>query len=86
MVVLDRRVGLAAEREPFSGAVALKVDRAGGIVEAGRMTHPGLDRFGELAYDRAVVVGPRLLLLSDRGVLATSLAAPGRGEFAAYGS
>jgi len=53
-------------------------------VEAGRMAHPGFDRFGGLAYDRAVVVGERLLLLSDRGVLATSLAAPGPGEFTSY--
>jgi hypothetical protein len=74
-----------AEGDPFSGAFALKVDRAGGIVEAGRMTHPGFDRFGGLAYDRAVVVGRRLLLLSQQGVLATSLAAPGPGESTAYG-
>jgi hypothetical protein len=74
-----------AEADPFSGALALKVDRAGGITEAGRMAHPGFERFGGLAYERAVVVGGRLLLLSDEGVLATSLAAPGPGEFAAYG-
>jgi len=73
-----------AEGDPFSGALAFKIDRAGGIVEAGRMAHPGFDRFGGLAYDRAVVVGERLLLLSDRGVLATSLAAPGPGEFTSY--
>jgi hypothetical protein len=73
-----------AETDPFGGSVALKVDRAGGIAEAGRIAHPGFERFGALAYDRAIVVGERLLLLSDQGLLATSLAAPGAGEFVRY--
>jgi uncharacterized secreted protein with C-terminal beta-propeller domain len=73
------------ERTSFAGSLAFKVDRAGGIAEAGRMAHPAFDRFGEVAYDRAVVVGEKLLLLSREGVLATSLAAPGPGEFVRYG-
>ena len=69
----------------FAGAFAFSVDRAAGIAEVGRMRHPALERIGGFAYERAVVVGERLLLLSEDGVLATSLAAPGPGEFARYG-
>jgi Beta propeller domain len=68
----------------FAGALAFTVDRAG-IADAGRMAHPAFERFGRLSYDRAVVVGGRLLLLSEEGVLATALAAPGPGEFMRYG-
>jgi hypothetical protein len=75
------------ERTSFAGSLAFKVDRAGGIVEAGRIAHPAFERFGGLvSYDRAVVVGEKLLLLSTEGLLATSLAAPGPGEFVRYGS
>jgi hypothetical protein len=69
----------------FAGSLAFTVDRAGGIAEAGRMAHPAFERFGQPAYERAVVVGERLLLLSEGGVLATPLAAPGAGEFVRYG-
>jgi hypothetical protein len=70
---------------PFGGSLALSVDRTG-IDPLARIDHPALDRFAELSYDRAVVVGPRLLLLSEAGVLSTFLFAPGPGQFAAYGS
>jgi hypothetical protein len=74
------------ERTSFAGSLAFKVDRAGGIAEAGRMAHPVFERFGGVSsYDRAVVVGEKLLLLSGEGLLATSLAAPGPGEFVRYG-
>jgi hypothetical protein len=75
-----------SERNSFAGSLAFRVDRAGGIAEAGRMAHPAFERFGGVSYDRAVVVGEKLLLLSTEGVLATSLAAPGPGEFVRYGS
>jgi hypothetical protein len=75
-----------AEGASFAGALGFKIDRAGGIVEAGRMAHPAFERFGGgIAYERAVVVGDKLLLLSESGVLATALAAPGPGEFLRYG-
>ena len=75
------------ERTSFAGSLAFKVDRAGGIVEAGRVAHPAFDRFGGgSSYDRAVVVGEKLLLLSTEGLLATSPGAPGPGEFVRYGS
>ncbi|HET8952814.1 MAG TPA: beta-propeller domain-containing protein [Solirubrobacteraceae bacterium] len=66
----------------FAGSIALRVDRAGGIVEAGRMAHPA---FADgISFDRAVVVGPRLLLLSSAGVLSTFTGAPGPGQFVRY--
>jgi hypothetical protein len=75
-----------AEADPFAGAVGFRIDRAGGIAEVGRMSHPAFARYGGgIAYERSVVVGSRLLLLSDAGVLATSLAAPGPGAFVRYG-
>jgi hypothetical protein len=68
----------------FAGSIALRVDGAGGIVEAGRIAHPALNAFAEVSYDRAVVVGSRLLLLSQAGVLSTFLGAPGPGQFVRY--
>ena len=38
-----------------------------------------------LSFDRSVVVGSRLLLLSDAGVLSTFTGAPGPGQYLAYG-
>jgi hypothetical protein len=73
-----------AEADGFAGSLAFRVDRAGGIVEAGRIAHPALDRFDVGAYDRAVVVGSRLVLLSSAGVLSTVLGAPGPGQFVRY--
>jgi beta propeller domain-containing protein len=68
----------------FAGSIALHVDRAGGITEAARIAHPALDEFFELSYDRAAVVGSRLLLLSQAGVLSTFVGAPGPGQFVRY--
>ena len=68
----------------FGGSIALRVARAGGIAEAGSMPHPAIDDFDLYAYDRAVVVGSRLLLLSNAGVLSTFLASPGPGQFVRY--
>jgi hypothetical protein len=69
----------------FAGTLALRVDRAGGIAEVARIAHPSLDAFPDLAYDRAVVAGGRLLLLSAAGVLSTFVHAPGPGQFLRYG-
>jgi hypothetical protein len=69
----------------FAGAMAFRVDRAGGIAKAAQIAHPALERFGALTYDRAVVMGSRLLLISTNGVLATFTGAPGPGQFVAYG-
>jgi hypothetical protein len=65
----------------FAGALAFRVDRAGGVQEAARFTHPP---GGSLGYGRSLVVGNRLLLVSGEGVLSTPLAAPGAGDFVAF--
>jgi hypothetical protein len=69
------------EDSEFAGAMSFRVDRAGGIVEAARFDHPGR---ANIEYSRSVVVGDRLLLVSGEGVLSTSLAAPGVGDFVAF--
>jgi hypothetical protein len=64
-------------RPGFVGALGLRLDRARGVVEAGRVVH---DRDGPATpVQRALVVGPRLFTLSERGLLASSLTdlAPG---------
>jgi hypothetical protein len=68
----------------FAGSLSFRIDRASGIVEAGRIAHPALEGFDPYAYDRAVVVGSRLVLLSNAGVLSTFLGAPGPGQFVRY--
>jgi hypothetical protein len=53
-------------RDPFVGAVGFRVERAAGVVEAGRAFH------AQGAYDeqvlRALVVKGRLLTLSEGGI------------------
>jgi uncharacterized secreted protein with C-terminal beta-propeller domain len=51
----------------FSGAVGFRVERDGGIAEAGRVSHPG-----DSAVQRALVVGDRLVTLSDQGLMVGS--------------
>jgi hypothetical protein len=76
---------LAGERGvPFTGALALRVTRGGGIRELGRVVHDGRPR-GEgaperlgAAIRRSLVVGPTLYTVSDAGVQASAL--PGLGE------
>jgi hypothetical protein len=68
----------------FAGSLAFRVDRASRIVEAGKVPHPAPNPFGDLSFERAVVAGGRLLLLSQAGVLSTQLSAPGPGQFLAY--
>ena len=78
------RYGADFERTAFAGSLAFRVDRASRIVEAGKVPHPAPNPFGDLSFERAVVAGGRLLLLSQAGVLSTRLSAPGPGEFLAY--
>jgi uncharacterized secreted protein with C-terminal beta-propeller domain len=69
------------ESQTFAGAVAFRVDAAGGVQEVARIASP--PRSG-LVYDRSLVVGGRLLLISGEGLLSTSVAAPGPGDFLAF--
>jgi hypothetical protein len=64
-----------------AGAVGFRVDRANGIQAAARFDHPAGGTFG---FDRSVVVGDRLLLLSEEGMLSTPVAAPGAGDFVKF--
>jgi hypothetical protein len=64
-----------ADSPEFAGAIAFRVDRAAGISEAGRITHPlaSEESFPDGVH-RSVVVGDRLFTVSQNGVLASSLA------------
>ncbi|HWT22209.1 MAG TPA: beta-propeller domain-containing protein, partial [Solirubrobacteraceae bacterium] len=57
----------------FSGALGFSIDRAAGIAEAGRISHPPADGVAPPVL-RAAVVGERLFTLSDAGLLASALA------------
>ena len=69
------------EQTAFAGSLAFRVGRADGIAEIAQLPHPRFDRFGDLGFERSVVVGGRLLLLSSAGVLSTFTSAPGPGQF-----
>ena len=69
------------ERTAFAGSLAFRVTRTGGIAEVAQLAHPRFERFGDIGYERSVVVGGRLLLLSSAGVLSTFVGAPGPGQF-----
>ena len=58
---------------PSASAAGFRVDPAAGIEEVGRVQHPE-DRGRTASIRRSVVVGERLLTLSDRGLLASDLA------------
>jgi Beta propeller domain len=80
LVVLPVQVydaGAANASSPgFTGAIALKVG-AGGIAEVGRVAHDAVN--GSVSpITRSIVIGDRLLTLSDGGVLASALDGFGR--------
>jgi hypothetical protein len=72
------------EDTAFAGSLAYRVDRAG-IAPVAQIGHPSRAAFGGPSFDRSVVMGGRLLLVSQEGVLSTFLNAPGPGRFVAYG-
>ena len=83
-VVPAVQYGPGYEGTAFAGTLAYRVDRAGGIAPVAQIAHPSRETFGISSFDRSVVVGGRLLLVSRSGVLSTFLNAPGPGQFVAY--
>jgi uncharacterized secreted protein with C-terminal beta-propeller domain len=63
---------LPIDSDGFTGAAGFRVDRASGIAELGRVSHPASGRFAP-SIGRAVVVGPRLYTVSDLGARASAL-------------
>src|SRR6185503_3749287 len=75
----------AYDDRPFVGALGLRVRRAGGITEAGRVSHPDLSGAAAVGSPgtpirRAVVVGEALYTISAAGVRGSRL-----GSFADLG-
>jgi Beta propeller domain len=69
-------------RERFAGAVGLKVERAAGIAEAGRASHV---RNGEQwPVRRSLVVGGRLVTISDVGIERNNLASMAEEAWLAF--
>lgn len=66
----------------FAGAVGVRVSRAGGLEEIGRVTHP-LEPFGA-PVRRSVVIGDRLITISEAGVGASELATLKRRGYVAF--
>jgi uncharacterized secreted protein with C-terminal beta-propeller domain len=64
---------LPIDSRSFRGAAGFRVERAGGIAEIGRVSHPAADRSSTPPVSRAVVVGDRLFTVSDLGVKASGL-------------
>ena len=69
----------------FGGMLAYRVSRAGALSQVARIASPGFGVDTGSTFSRAIVVGSRLLLVSDSSVLTTFVAAPGPGEITAYG-
>jgi uncharacterized secreted protein with C-terminal beta-propeller domain len=75
---------LPIDTRRFSGAAGFRVDRAAGIAEIGRITHPAGEDAWTPPVRRAVVVGDRLFTVSDLGVKASGLDAFGDRGWVAF--
>jgi uncharacterized secreted protein with C-terminal beta-propeller domain len=64
---------LPIDSQGFRGAAGYRVQRAGGIAEIGRISHPAGERSWTPPVSRAVVVGERLFTVSELGVRASGL-------------
>jgi hypothetical protein len=69
--------------ERFEGAVGLHVERAGGITEAGRVTHPGING-SSAPIVRSLVAGGKLYTLSYAGLGRSSLGSLAGETFTAF--
>jgi Beta propeller domain len=63
---------LPIDSRDFRGAAGYRVQRAGGIAEIGRITHPGPGSWTP-PVSRSVVVGDRLFTISEFGARASGL-------------
>jgi hypothetical protein len=73
--------------ESFTGAIGFHADRAGGIDEASRISHPAVESNGYSytpTISRALVVGDRLFTLSDAGLRSSRLDTLGDVAFAPF--
>ena len=70
--------------EDFTGAAGFTVDRAGGIAELGRITHPAFAGGWTPSIERAAVIRGRLFTVSALGVRASGLADLADGGWAAF--
>ena len=77
------RVRRGGRDQLFGGAAAFRVDRAGGVQPAQRVGHPFRDGYAP-PFRRALVVGDRLVLVSDEGVASTPVAGQGPALFLRY--
>jgi uncharacterized secreted protein with C-terminal beta-propeller domain len=75
---------LPIDSEGFRGAAGYRVDRARGISELGRVSHPSAEAGWTPSISRAVVVGPRLFTVSDYGVKASGLESFGDAGWAPF--
>jgi uncharacterized secreted protein with C-terminal beta-propeller domain len=70
------------QEDAFTGAVGLAVDPGKGITERGRAQHEGAQYAYQSTIRRSLVVGGRLLTISDVGVLSSTLDTLAPGGFA----
>ena len=68
--------------DPFVGAIGYRIDRSG-ITEAGRVQHDETDGYLQ-PIRRSIVIGDRLLTISDAGVMSSDLATLARQAFASF--
>jgi uncharacterized secreted protein with C-terminal beta-propeller domain len=64
---------LPIDSQGFRGAAGYRVDRAGGIAEIGRISHPAGAESWTPPVSRSVVVGDRLFTISELGAKASAL-------------
>jgi hypothetical protein len=69
--------------QPFSGAVAFHVSRAGGIGPLTQFSQDGVNGFTP-QIERAIVIGQTLYTLSESGIMASSLSTLARQAFVVY--
>jgi hypothetical protein len=71
------------EQQEFGGSVGFRVTRGGGVDTAAQWAHPFSDG-SAFQFRRALVVGGRLLLLADDGVMAAPLSSLAPGAFVPF--